>query len=189
MKTVIKRLLPLFLAVLIAVSLTGCKFNIDYNIEVSTEKNEKTEESLNLNGPYDVIRVVDGDTILIDLNGERTKVRLSNVDTPESVAGEESGKENTPEGIVASDYTKKLLPDGSKVYLEYDNKTKDKYDRVLAYVYLEDGETMIQRLLLKDGMAKVFNDKQNKRYTDEFFKLQDEAKASKIGIWAGENND
>ena len=93
------------------------------------------------------------------------------------------------EGIVASVYIKKLLPDGSKVYLEYDNKIKDKYDRVLAYVYLEDGETMIQRLLLKDGMAKVFNDKQNKRYTDEFFKLQDEAKASKIGIWAGENND
>ncbi|MBQ6753292.1 MAG: thermonuclease family protein, partial [Clostridia bacterium] len=166
MKTVIKRLLPLLLAVLTAVSLTGCKFNIDYNIEVSTEKNEKTEESLNLNGPYDVIRVVDGDTIIIDLNGEKTKVRLSNVDTPESVAGEESGKENTPEGIVASDYIKKLLPDGSKVYLEYDNKIKDKYDRVLAYVYLEDGETMIQRLLLKDGMAKVFNDKQNKRYTD-----------------------
>lgn len=189
MKTVLTGILPLCLAALIAVSLTGCKFNIDYNIEVSTEKNEKTEESLNLNGPYDVVRVVDGDTIIIDLNGEKTKVRLSNVDTPESVAGEESGKENTPEGIVASDYTKKLLPDGSKVYLEYDNKTKDKYDRVLAYVYLEDGETMIQRLLLKDGMAKVFNDKQNKRYTDEFFKLQDEAKASKIGIWAGENND
>ena len=40
-----------------------------------------------------------------------------------------------------------------------------------------------------DGMARVFNDKQNKRYTDEFFELQDAAKEAKIGIWAGDNND
>lgn len=185
MKTVLKKTLLLLTAALFVLCLAGCRIVPAAPEETTTKK---APVKATLNGPYDVVRVVDGDTIIVDINGEKTKVRLSNVDTPESVAGEESGKENTPEGFVASDYTKDLLPDGSKVYLEYDNKTKDRYDRVLAYVYLYDGETMIQRLLLKDGMARVFNDKQNKRYTEEFFKLQDEAKAAKIGIWAGENN-
>lgn len=184
-----KKLIIVSAVLLLLITFAACRFNIKFNTDTTKQTTTTTkapEVKATLNGPYDVVRVVDGDTIIIDLDGQRTKVRLSNVDTPESVASEESGKENTPEGVIASDYTKNLLPEGSKVYLEYDNKTTDQYDRVLAYVYLEDGETMIQRLLLKDGMARVFNDKINKRYTDEFFDLQDAAKDAKIGIWAGE---
>ncbi|MBR5976609.1 MAG: thermonuclease family protein [Clostridia bacterium] len=187
----------LLLSVLAVFILTAC--NITVNLGERTTKENTTKETSTdattsatrseLGGPYEVVRVVDGDTIIIVYNNEYTRLRFSNVDTPESVASEDSGKVNTEEGVVASDYTKKLLPEGSKVYLEFDNKTRDQFDRLLAYVYLEDGETMVQRLLLKDGMARVFNDKQNKRYTEEFFELQDAAKEAKIGIWAGENND
>lgn len=143
---------------------------------------------IELCGPYKVVRVVDGDTIIIDLDGEKTRVRFANVDTPESVASPESGKVNTAEGVVASDYTKELLPAGSFVYLEYDEKVLDKFDRVLAYIYLSDKKTMVQRLLLSNGLAKVFNDYDNTRYTAEFYKLQDKAKASGLGIWKDSSN-
>lgn len=167
-----KRITSLLLIFLICLSFTACQIEMPISDEPTTEA---TSVAIDLVGPYDVIRVVDGDTILIDLEGESTRVRFANVDCPESVAPEDSGKVNTEEGVSASNYTKSLLPDGSKVYLEYDEKVVDKYDRVLAYVYLDDGETMIQRLLLKNGYAKVFDDHDNKRYTEEFYNLQKEA--------------
>ena len=167
-----KKIISLFLALIFCLSLSACSVVVPTEVEPTTEAPTVT---VDLEGPYDVVRVVDGDTILIDLEGESTRVRFANVDCPESVAPEDSGKVNTEEGVEASDYTKSLLPNGSKVYLEYDEKVVDKYDRVLAYVYLEDGETMIQRLLLENGYAKVFDDHDNKRYTEEFYQLQKEA--------------
>lgn len=181
-----KRLVGLFLSLTICLSLTACQYSVvvtDEEGNTSTVISNEQEVPANLEGPYEVDRVVDGDTIIIDLDGIKTRVRFANIDCPESVAPEESGKENTEEGMVASEFTKGLLPSGSKVYLEYDVSKTDKYDRTLAYVYLDDGETMIERVLLENGFAKVYNDKNNKKYTDEFYKIQDEAKASKIGIW------
>lgn len=134
-----------------------------------------------LYGPYEVQDVVDGDTIHVNINGERTKVRFLGVDAPESVAPEE--ERNTEEGVKASEYTKKLLPHGSYVYLEYDNNRYDKYDRLLAYVYLDDKETMIERLLLQDGMAEVYDDPDNQRYTDEFYKINRQAEKEGKGIY------
>ncbi|MDO5449074.1 MAG: thermonuclease family protein [Clostridia bacterium] len=166
------RTLSLILALIIYLSFTACTIEVPVTDEPTTEA---TTVAVDLEGPYEVVRVVDGDTIIIDLEGESTRVRFANVDCPESVAPEDSGKVNTAEGVDASNYTKSLLPSGSKIYLEYDEKVVDKYDRVLAYVYLEDGETMIQRLLLENGYAKVFDDHDNTRYTDEFYQLQKEA--------------
>lgn len=185
-----KKLISLLLSIILVLSLSACEYSVvvtDEEGNTSTVASNKQEKTIELEGPYDVVRVVDGDTIIIDLDGDKVRVRFANVDTPESVASEESGKENTQEGVEASDYTKSLLTYGAKVYLEYDEKVVDKYDRVLAYVYLDDGKTMIQRLLLEDGMAKVFDDHDNKRYTDEFYKLQDNAKANKKGIWNDNN--
>lgn len=183
-----KKLLSLLLVTCVLFSFSACNLNYLDAETTSTTKEQTTEPEIELCGPYDVVRVVDGDTIIIDLDGQKTRVRFANIDTPESVAPEDTGKVNTEEGVEASDYTKNLLPSGSKVYLEYDKKRTDKYDRVLAYIYLEDGETMIQRLLLKDGMAKVYNDHNNTRYTDEFYRLQDGAKASGLGIWKDSSN-
>lgn len=167
-----KKLVSLLLALTLCLSLSACGVVVPTEVESTTEA---PTVAVDLVGPYEVVRVVDGDTIIIDLEGESTRVRFANVDCPESVAPEDSGKVNTEEGVEASDYTKSLLPSGSKVYLEYDEKVVDKYDRVLAYVYLEDGETMMQRLLLENGYAKVFDDHDNTRYTDEFYQLQKEA--------------
>jgi micrococcal nuclease len=82
-----------------------------------------------------VERVVDGDTIIVRVGGERERVRLIGINTPESVAPE--AERNTEEGVEASDYTKSLVGEGDTVWLESDVSDRDKYDRLLRYVWLE----------------------------------------------------
>ncbi len=83
-----------------------------------------------------LIRVVDGDTIVVSIDGVEYKVRLIGVNTPESVAPDNYRTENTEEGYKASDYVKALMGDVDTVYLESDQSDKDRYDRLLRYVWL-----------------------------------------------------
>lgn len=119
-----------------------------------------------------VVRVVDGDTFTCMLDDKEVKVRLIGVNTPEI---------NTPNGVIASNYTKGLLA-GKTVTLEFDKDRYDKYDRTLAYVYLEDG-TMLNELLLENGYAEVMTVEPNTRYKYRFQKIENKAKGKKIGIW------
>lgn len=116
-----------------------------------------------LNGPYEVERVVDGDTFIASVEGERIRVRMIGIDTPESVA--DNPDRITEEGIIASDYTKQLLT-GAEVFLEYDEEKYDKYDRLLAYVYIDDGDKLvfINKLLVDEGYAVGYIVKPNTRY-------------------------
>ena len=124
----------ILLGILILISLTGCdKFG-----QVETENNL-----------YEVVRVVDGDTVILNIDGNKTRVRLIGIDTPESVAKDKS--RNVKEGKVASDYTKRLL-ENKRVRLEYDDEKNDVYDRKLGYLFLDD--EFINEKLLKEGMAK-----------------------------------
>lgn len=134
-----------------------------------------------LYGEYEVIRVVDGDTIDVEIDGEGTRVRLIGVDTPESVHPDEN--RNTEEGKAAADWLRELL-DGEKVYLEYDTAQTDKYDRALAYVYLSDRKTMVNKLLLENGIAQVMTVPPNSKYSDEFYTLQTRARKAGTGFWA-----
>ncbi len=92
-----------------------------------------------------VVRVVDGDTLLLDRN---ERVRLIGVDTPETVDPrrpvQRFGKE-------ASAFTKRMV-EGKKVRLEYDQDRRDRFGRTLAYVYLEDG-TFLNAEIVKQGLA------------------------------------
>jgi len=123
-----------------------------------------------------VKRVIDGDTIELD-NGER--VRLIGIDTPETVHPTKSvqyfGKE-------ASNFTKNLV-EGKLVKIEYDVQKRDKYNRLLAYVYLEDG-TFINAELVKQGYAQVSTYPPNVKYVHLFTKLQTEARENNRGLWA-----
>lgn len=120
-----------------------------------------------------VERVVDGDTLVVSYNDNEYKIRLIGVDTPESVASESylesTGKENTQEGVDASNYTKSLVED-KDVYLEFDISSEDKYGRLLAYVYLEDGQ-MLQEILLADGYANLATYPPNVKYVEHFTKI------------------
>ena len=126
-----------------------------------------------------VIRVVDGDTIVIKLDdGSSGKVRLIGIDTPESVHTDAS--RNTKWGKKVSNYTKKKLT-GKKITLEYDKDLYDPYGRVLAYVYL-DGK-MYNKTLLKKGYARAVYYAPNGKYKKSFNKLQKTAKKKHKGFW------
>ena len=131
-------------------------------------------------GPYSVERAIDGDTIVVNIGGESTKVRLIGIDAPESVHPD--AEKNTPDGEEASEYVKALLDCCASVYLEYDIDRSDKYGRTLAYVWLTDGE-MLNRILLREGYAVTMTVQPNSRYADEFHALQVAARESKVGLW------
>lgn len=133
-----------------------------------------------LRGPYAVLRVVDGDTAMIEIDGEEKRVRFIGLDTPESVNPDES--KNTPEGKVASNFTKELLT-GKSVYLEFDIEKEDKYGRTLAYLYLEDGVTMVQEEILRAGYAMVMTIQPNSKYADRLHAAQIEARENNAGFW------
>ena len=116
-----------------------------------------------------LIRVVDGDTIVVEIENEQKKVRLIGIDTPESVASQEyldrTGKENTEAGKTASEYTKSLLKDIKEVYLQKDTSDTDRYGRLLRYVWIEKPDNakdvteiatkMLNGILIKDGYAEL----------------------------------
>ncbi len=125
-----------------------------------------------------VIRVVDGDTLLVDLNGKEERVRLIGVDTPESVHPDVA--KNLPEGKVASEFTKLKL-EGKEVILEFDVQERDQYGRLLAYVWI-DG-VMFNKVLLEEGYARVATYPPNVKYVDDFIKAQEEARKNNKGFW------
>ncbi len=135
-----------------------------------------------LEDSYKVISVTDGDTFKINYNGKETKVRLIGVDTPESVHPDTT--KNTEYGEEASNYTKNLIQNKT-IKLEFDVSQTDKYGRLLAYVYLENGE-MLNEKLLKEGYAKVATYPPNVKYVERFEKLQKQARENKIGFWKAE---
>lgn len=114
-------------------------------------------------------RVVDGDTIVVLMDGKKEKVRMIGIDTPESVHPDKS--RNTPMGKIASKYTKDNL-EGKYVTLETDVQERDKYGRVLAYVYLDD--KMFNKTLLEEGLAELMTIPPNVKYAEDFKKIEAE---------------
>lgn len=132
-------------------------------------------------GPFKVSDVVDGDTIKIDANNRKITVRYIGVDTPETV------KPDTPVqcfGKEASDYNKSLVLN-REVYLEKDIGDSDKYGRELRYVYLKNNGNfdMINKSLVAEGYAKVLTVPPNVKYSDEFIRLEREARENQRGLW------
>lgn len=132
---------------------------------------------------YKVINVVDGDTIDIDLNG-KTRVRLIGVDTPESVHPD--ADRNIPYGDISSAYTEsKLL--NRQVTIELDVQEKDRYGRLLAYIWLDEG--MFNKTLLDEGHAKVATYPPNVKYVDTFVAAEKVAQSKGLGLWAYDSSE
>jgi micrococcal nuclease len=130
-------------------------------------------------GTYLVTRVIDGDTIEIAYKGVGEKVRLIGIDTPESVHPDQ--EKNSEYGKIASEFTKSRL-ENQYVSLEFDVEERDRYSRLLAYVYLD--EEMFNATLMQEGYAMVYTFPPNVKYADYFAELQIEAREAKKGLWA-----
>lgn len=125
---------------------------------------------------YVVERVIDGDTLLLT-NGER--LRLLGVDTPETVHPSQSVE---PLGPEASQFTKRLA-EGKIVRLGFDKERRDRYGRLLVYVYI-DG-LMLNEELIRAGLSGAqlqypYSDKMKRR----FRQAEDEAREARRGLWA-----
>ena len=166
-------------AVLTLVLLAALVFVWAYNPDSTGIITSAPAESFPYDGPYYVEKVVDGDTIKLDMDGKITTVRLIGIDTPESV--HPNKEKNVPEGKVASDYMKELAED-KYAYIEYGENPHDRYDRVLAYVYVDDN--MINETMLKEGYAKVYTIKPNDKYEEYFKMLEQDAKSNNRGLWS-----
>lgn len=128
-----------------------------------------------------VQKAVDGDTLKILMDGQRETVRLIGIDTPESVHPDKS--RNTEWGKRASEFTKGRL-ERKKIQLEFDVQERDKYGRLLAYVYTDEG--FFNEVLVREGWAKVSTYPPNVKYVERFKAAQKEAQKKRVGIWSSE---
>lgn len=133
-----------------------------------------------LHGPYPVVRTVDGDTIRVDRNGEEIVVRFIGLDTPETVAADRPVECFGPE---ASARTAELV-DGDEVWLEYDavSGLTDKYDRTLAFVWL-DPETMLNEILIAEGYAEEVTYTEGYAHAEDFRAAESRARDARAGLW------
>lgn len=132
---------------------------------------------------YEVLSVVDGDTIVVDLNGVKETVRLIGVDTPETV---HPSKPVQCFGTEASARTKNWLTD-RKIVLVGDPSqgARDKYGRLLAYVRRDDG-LFVNRELISEGFAFEYTYNLPYEYQAEFKAAEAAAREGKKGLWADE---
>lgn len=148
---------------------------------VTKTKEEVDDEGVIERVLYSVVRVIDGDTIVINKDGVNESVRLIGIDTPETV---HSSKPVQCFGMEASKKTKEWL-EGKSVELIIDEGEgeRDKYRRLLGYVYREDG-MFINLELIKQGYAYEYTYQQPYKYQKEFKAAQAEASSAKRGLWA-----
>lgn len=130
-------------------------------------------------GFYKVTSVADGDTITVDMNGTPERIRMIGVDTPET---HDPGTPVQCYGPEASAFTKQTLLEKS-VRLEADpiNDNRDRYDRLLRYVYLQDGSLFSQTLIAQGYGFAYLSFSFTK--SEDFAKNQAEAQAAKRGLW------
>ena len=139
-------------------------------------------------GSRRIVYVYDGDTVKLD-NGER--VRLIGIDAPEAHENEKllrdvrhrhiNGEAQLAMGKEAARFTKALLA-GQSVRLEFDVEQRDKYGRLLAYLYLPDG-TFVNAKIIREGYAYPLTIPPNVRHADEFKRWFGEARDAKRGLW------
>jgi endonuclease YncB( thermonuclease family) len=121
-----------------------------------------------------VTRVIDGDTIEVNVQGKTERIRLIGVDTPESTQQVE------PFGKEANAFTHRILQ-GKEVRLEFDVQERDRFGRLLAYVWF--GNTMFNEMLLREGFAQVATFPPNVKYVERFTRAQQEARDARRGLW------
>lgn len=132
-------------------------------------------------GPYPVLKVVDGDTIWVDRQGQRVKVRLTGLNTPETkdprVGVQCFGKE-------ASGRATRLL-DRQSVYLEHDSTqdSTDRYGRELAYVWTTTG-MLVNLAMIVDGFGHEYTYDLPYRYQQQFRAAEADARANGRGLWS-----
>ena len=160
-----------FVILLFSLSIYGLKNNLFLLTSSPTE-----------NTPVQVQKVIDGDTIDVFVDGKSQRVRFIGIDAPEF------GYEGEPDMCFAKESYQKVkeLVDGKTVRLEVDStqEDRDKYGRLLRYVFFEDG-TNVNETLIKEGFAREYTYLGNfYLYQRDFQEAEKKAQTGKSGFWA-----
>lgn len=124
--------------------------------------------------PPRVVRIIDGDTIEVSLsNGRVEKVRYIGIDTPEL--------RDKPLGELAKLANKRFV-DGKNIRMERDVSERDRFGRLLRYVYV--GETLINAELVREGQARAKDYPPDTKHSKEFHRLQSQARKARRGLWS-----
>lgn len=139
-----------------------------------------SEPTADLPGQAVVHAVIDGDTVDLLIAGERERVRLIGIDTPETVSRDVPvqcfGKE-------ASDALTGLLPSGTVVSIERDAEARDRFGRLLLYLHRADDGLFINEWLVQQGFADTLFFEPNTTFEGVFTRARNEARASSLGLW------
>lgn len=142
--------------------------------------------------PATVVKVIDGDTLKIEVQGQKENIRLIGIDTPESKKNKKAMKDSgrsgkdvkviTKMGKEAAKYTKTLVEKGDRIGIEFDVQQRDHYGRLLGYVYLPDGK-MLNEEIIRAGYAQPMTVPPNVKYADLFRAAYREAREEGRGLW------
>lgn len=158
----------------------------------SSKQTENKAHNQIASAPVTYIRSIDGDTIVVKLNGKTEHVRLIGIDAPEKEDNKKARRdvERTGQdlktilamGAKAKDQLSTFLRNAQTLTLEFDIEKRDRYGRLLAYVYLND-KTFINKMMLTEGFAQPLSIPPNLRYKDEFLTAARKARQEKKGLW------
>ena len=139
-----------------------------------------------------VVQIVDGDTLTIQHNGRMEKIRLIGIDAPESSTNNKTKKDAsrgngdvdtiTKMGKEATRFVKRIVKPGDQVTIEFDKQIRDKYGRLLGYVYLSNGK-MLNEEIVRAGYANLLTYPPNVKYQDRFRHAYHEARENNRGLW------
>lgn len=164
------------LILVVGILIGGASDNFSANAPEISSNTPRESKRGNLGGEsYRVTRVIDGDTIELE-NGER--VRYIGIDTPETT---DPRKPVQCFGVEASKKNKELV-EGKIVRLEKDITDKDKYNRLLRYVWV--GGTFVNLDLIKQGFAQSYSYPPDIKHQDQFIAAQKKAREAKAGLWS-----
>lgn len=127
-----------------------------------------------------IVKVIDGDTVDVSMNGHTERVRLIGIDTPETK------KPNTPIqcfGPEASARTKELLPVGTPVLVQRDVEARDPYGRLLGYVYRTSDQLFVNEELIVNGFARPLSIAPNTAFASQFAGDAQLAQSTQKGLW------
>lgn len=143
--------------------------------------------------PARVVKVLDGDTLKVELNDRTENVRLIGIDAPESRKNKKAKKDSARSstdiktivglGKAAADFTKSIVKPGDFVDIEQDVQLRDRYGRILAYVYLKTGR-MLNEEIIAAGYATVMTIPPNVRHQKLFLRASRAAREERRGLWA-----
>jgi micrococcal nuclease len=139
-----------------------------------------------------VLSIVDGDTLKVIYHNRKESIRLIGIDTPESIPNRKAKKDAqrtksdieaiTSQGREAKSFVKGLVKPGNLLKIEFDVRTRDKYGRLLAYLYLSSGK-MLNEEIVKAGYAQLMTIPPNLKYRERFSMAYREARENHRGLW------